>query len=173
LYMPMKLLRFINRTERLNTDGVQEQHMTHPCTTIVSRISISFKCPGNRCKPEKVLKATFPSTSCKHQQDSHPQRPNFESFASLIASSSELNFMIGRIGPNASSCIIFIVINIHRDSWREKLINCIFTKIAKTPSDSNFGTFVNSVINKILKFECSIIQIAPIHICLIKRTLFL
>ena len=69
LYMPMKLLRFINRTERLNTDGVQEQHMTHPCTTIVSRISISFQCPGNRCKPEKVLKATFPSTSCKHQQD--------------------------------------------------------------------------------------------------------
>ena len=83
LYMPMKLLRFINRTQTLNTDGVQEQHMTHPCTTIVSRISISFQCPGNRCKPEKVLK------------------PNFESFASLIASSSELNFMIGRIGPNA------------------------------------------------------------------------
>jgi hypothetical protein len=69
LYMPMKLLRFINRTQTLNTDGVQEQHMTHPCTTIVSRISISFQCPGNRCKPEKVLKATFPSTSCKHQQD--------------------------------------------------------------------------------------------------------
>ena len=28
-------------------------------------------------------------------------RPYFESFASLIASSSELNFMIGRIGPDA------------------------------------------------------------------------
>jgi len=112
----------------------------------------------HQCNWDAILMARFWSP----EKTAQP-RPYFESFACLIASLSELNFMIGRIGPNTSSCIIFILwLTFTRTVWAKNWSTASSPRLPKLPLTAISAPLSSASLTRFWSLsECSIIQIAP------------